>query len=137
MWQCEHSIETSASPEIVWRIFKDVAGWKAWNAGIEQISISGPFAKGTEFKMQPPGQPAFTSRLVQVRENELFEDETIVDDIRVLVAHRIARLGPQRTSITYAATVTGPGAEAVGTAITGDFPDVLKALAALAERAEV
>jgi hypothetical protein len=113
-----------------------VPGWKAWNAGIEQISIAGTFSEGTLFTMQPPGQPAFTSRLVQVRENELFEDETIVGDICVVVAHRITRIDPKRTAITYAATVVGPDAEDVGAAITADFPDVLKALTELAERTE-
>jgi hypothetical protein len=136
VWQHEYSIETSASPETIWKIFSDVPGWKAWNSGIEQISIAGPFAEGTEFLMQPPGQPRLKSRLVQVRENELFEDETILDDIRVLVAHRIERLSSGVTRITYAAKVTGREAEEVGQAVTADFPDVLKSLARLAERLE-
>ena len=134
MWQREYSIETSASPATIWRLFQDVAGWKSWNAGIEEISIAGAFAEGMEFTMKPPGQAAFTSRLVRVRENELFEDETIVDGIRVVVAHRLARIGTTLTRITYAANVSGPGAEEAGPLITDDFPDVLKALVALAER---
>jgi hypothetical protein len=134
MWQREYSIETTASAETIWKIFSDVPGWKHWNAGIEEISIRGPFALNTEFVMQPPGQAALTSRLVQVRENELFEDETIVGDIRVLVAHRIERLDSGRVRITYAANVFGPEAEEVGTAVTADFPDVLQSLVRLAER---
>ena len=135
MWQREFSIETPASPAAIWRLFQDVAGWKSWNAGIEEISIAGPFAEGTEFTMKPPGQDAFTSRLVRVRENEVFEDETIIDGIRAVVSHRLEKVGAALTRITYAASVAGPGAEEVGPFITDDFPDVLKSLAALAERA--
>lgn len=134
MWQREYSIETSASPATIWRIFRDVAGWKSWNAGIEEISIAGPFVEGTEFTMKPPGQAAFTSRLVRIRENELFEDETVIDGIRAVVAHRLETIAPTLTRITYAASVSGPGAEEIGPFITDDFPDVLKALVSLAER---
>jgi hypothetical protein len=136
MWQREYSIETSASPRTIWQLFSDVPGWKAWNAGIEEISIEGSFTPGTEFVMKPPGQDAFRSRLLQIRENELFEDETVLGDIRVVVAHRIEKIDAKHTRIAYAASVTGPDAEEVGLAVTGDFPDVLKALAVLAERTE-
>jgi hypothetical protein len=136
VWQREYSIETSASPETIWKLFKDVPGWKTWNAGIEHISMAEPFAEGAQFSMQPPGQPVLTSKLIKVRENEVFEDETIVDDIRVVVAHQLTRLRPNLTRITYGATVTGPAAEEIGTAVTSDFPDVLKSLASLAERME-
>jgi uncharacterized protein YndB with AHSA1/START domain len=70
MWTHEDSIETSAAPSRVWKFFADVAQWKNWNAGIEAIEIHGPFAAGTTFTMKPPGQEAFISTLVEVRENE-------------------------------------------------------------------
>ncbi len=43
-WQGEYGIETSATPDLIWSIFRDVPGWKTWNAGIEHIEIDGPFA---------------------------------------------------------------------------------------------
>jgi hypothetical protein len=139
MWQQDFSIEASASPATVWRLFEDVAGWPAWNAGIAHIALHGPFADGTTFDMQPPGQEMLISRLLRVRPGEGFEDETVVGDVRVLVDHRVEALPGGRSRITYTATVTGPGdAEAaeVGAAVTGDFPDVLAALASLAARRE-
>ena len=39
--------------------------------------IHGPFAEGTTFSMQPPGEDALTSTLTEVKENETFADETI------------------------------------------------------------
>jgi len=134
MWTREHSIETSASAEALWKLFSNVEGWKAWNAGIERITMSAPFAEGSEFLMQPPGQDALTSRLILVRENERFDDETVVGDVRVIVAHRIESLGATRRRVTYACTVEGPDAADIGAAVTADFPEVLAALVQLAER---
>ena len=136
MWTHEDSIETSAAPSRVWKFFADVAQWKNWNAGIEAIEIHGPFAPDTTFTMKPPGQEAFISTLVEVRENEGFVDETVVEGVRVLVNHSLLRRPSGGTRITYGTRITGPGAEAFGPMVTSDFPEVLAALKALAERTE-
>jgi hypothetical protein len=134
MWTHEESIETSASPARIWALFADVPGWKHWNAGIAQIHIHGPFVRGTTFEMQPPGEDAFTSTLIEVIEPQGFIDETVVDDTRVLVDHRIEALAPGRTRITYRTEITGPAAADFGPMVTADFPDVLRALKRLAEQ---
>jgi hypothetical protein len=134
MWTHEDSIETSALPPRVWEFFSDVARWKDWNAGIERIEIHGPFAKGTTFTMQPPGQDALTSALIEVRPNEGFTDETVVGETRVLVSHQLVPLPSGRTKITYRTEITGPRAEEFGPMVTSDFPDVLAALKNLAEQ---
>jgi hypothetical protein len=136
MWQRSFSIFTPAPVAAVWRLFEDVEGWTAWNAGIESIGIHGPFASGTEFTMKVPGQEAFRSRLVDVVPNRRFVDETVVGDIRVLVDHHVESDGAQ-TRITYTASVTGPGEAEIGAAVTDDFPAVLEALVALAQREPV
>ncbi len=135
-WRTEHGIEIEADAEVIWGILRDVAGWKRWNAGIERIELEGPFATGTWLSMQPPGQDTFRSRLLAVRENEGFVDETRVEDLVVTVDHRIERLGPKRARVVYAVVAQGPGAEEVGPAVSADFPDVLAALAKLAKEAQ-
>ena len=133
MWTHEQSIETSASPARVWQLFADVARWKDWNAGIEKIEIHGPFANGTTFTMQPPGQDVITSKLIDVKPNEGFTDETVVDDTRVIVSHRLVTLPSGRTKIIYSTEITGPAADEFGPMVTSDFPEVLAALKRLAE----
>lgn len=132
-WRSEYAIETSATAAAIWSIFRDVAAWKNWNAGIEQIDIDGPFATGTWFTMKPPGEEALRSQLVDVRENVCFIDETRVGDLAVKVAHRIEPLGPARTRIVYAVDAHGPQASEIGPAVSADFPEVLASLARLAE----
>lgn len=132
-WRSKYAIETSATVDTIWSIFRDVAAWKNWNAGIEQIDIDGPFATGTWFTMKPPGEEALRSQLIAVRENECFIDETRVGDLVIKVAHRIEPLGPARTRIVYAVDAQGPQASEIGPAVSADFPEVLASLAKLAE----
>jgi len=132
-WRGEFRVETSAPANVIWNIFRDVEGWKSWNAGIEQIDIDGPFATGTWFTMKPPGQDALRVRLIDVRENECFVDETCVGPLAITVAHRIEPLGAGRTRIVYAVAANGPAAAEIGPAVASDFPEVLAALARLAE----
>lgn len=133
MWTHEESIETTASPAKIWALFSDVAGWKNWNAGIAHIELHGPFAAGTTFSMQTPQGDTFTSTLVEVRAPEVFTDETVIDETRVVVHHSIAPLASGRTRVTYRTVVTGPGEAEFGPMVTGDFQAVLMALKHLAE----
>jgi uncharacterized protein YndB with AHSA1/START domain len=126
MWTHEQSIETSAAPARIWKLFADVPGWKRWNAGIAKIEMRGPFAAGSTFFMQPPGDEGFVSTLLEVRENELFTDETVIDGTRVVVHHRITPLASGRTRIAYSTEIEGPNAEEFGPMVTNDFGDVFK-----------
>jgi uncharacterized protein YndB with AHSA1/START domain len=134
MWVHEDSIEVSAAPARVWALFADVNRWKDWNSGVESIQIHGPFATGTRFTMKPPGQDPLVSTLIDVEPNEVFTDETVVGETRVVVSHRLVPLPSGSTRIIYSTEITGPSAEEVGSMVTADFPDVLAALKRLAEQ---
>ena len=134
MWTHEQSIEIDAIPAQIWAVFTDVHGWMRWNAGIEHIELHGPFAAGSSFTMQPPGTDAFVSTLIAVDEQRGFTDETVIDETRVVVDHRIEALSPHRVRVTYATQITGPQAQAIGPEVTGDFGDVLRGLKAICEQ---
>ena len=135
MWTDTTSIATTASPQALWRLFEDVAGWTNWNAGIERVALNGPFATGSTFDMKPPGMDAFRSTLREVRPHESFVDETVLEDTRFLVSHELHALPTGGTRVVYAIRVDGPEAATLGPLVTADFPEVLAALKALAERA--
>lgn len=134
MWTHEQSIEIDATPAQIWAVFADVHGWTRWNAGIERIELHGPFAAGSSFTMQPPGTDAFVSTLIAVDEQRGFTDETMIDETRVVVDHRIKALSPHRVRVTYATQITGPQAQAIGPEVTGDFGEVLRGLKAICEQ---
>jgi uncharacterized protein YndB with AHSA1/START domain len=137
MWEYEHSMQTTAAPEVVWRLWSDVAAWPRWNDGIETITIDGPFAVGTMVTMTPPGDDPIRMRLMEVVPGELFTDEMDGGDFVVRTVHRLESAAGGRTRIIYRTEITGPAAGQVGPElgpeITADFPEVLAALAKLAE----
>ncbi|MFD9480599.1 MULTISPECIES: SRPBCC family protein [Streptomyces] len=136
MWEYEHSIETGATPEAIWRLWADVENWGAWNPGIEKIEIGGPFAAGTEITMTPPGDDPILLRIAEAVEGERFVDEARFGDLLLRTVHRIDPIGQDRIRVVYRMEITGGGADEagpqIGPDITADWPDTM---ASLAERA--
>jgi len=138
MWTDEQSIETTASLEAIWRLWSDVAGWPKWNADIEHIEISGPFAAGSTITMTPVGQDPVELRIAEAVEPESFIDQAELGDVVVRTIHRVARVDDDRNRVTYRMEISGPAADSVGPElgpqISRDFPETLAALVERAER---
>jgi hypothetical protein len=75
--------------------------------------------------------------IAEADEPERFVDQADLGPVVVRTAHRVERLGPDRSRIVYRMEITGPEADTlgpqIGPEITSDFPDVLAKLAAVAE----
>jgi hypothetical protein len=134
MWTTEHSIETTATPEAIWRSWAAVSRWPEWNGDIERIELTGPFAAGNTIAMTPPGQETVTLRIAEAVEPELFVDEADLGGTVIRTIHRVERLGGDSVRIVYRMEASGPAADALGPAISADFPETLAALAAHAQR---
>jgi hypothetical protein len=132
MWTNEQSIETAASPEAIWRLWSEVATWPDWNADIERIAISGPFAVGSTISMKPIGQDTVELRIAEVSEPDLFIDEADLGDVVVRTVHRIDPLAGGRNRVTYRMEISGSAADTVGPKlgpeISSDFPETLSGL---------
>ena len=137
MWEYEYSLETSADRGALWRHWADMAAWPQWNDGIETIDVDGPFAVGTTFIMTPPGDEPIRMRLVEIEPGTSFTDEMDAGDFVVRTEHRLEPAADGLTRIVYRTQITGEAAGHVGPElgpqITADFPDVVAALARLAE----
>lgn len=137
MWEYEHSVETAATPEALWRHWSDMATWPQWNDGIEAIDVEGPFEVGTTFTMTPPADESIRMRLVEIKPGESFTDEMDAGNFVVRTEHRLEPAAGGLTRIVYRTEITGEAADHIGPElgpqITADFPAVL---AALAKRAE-
>ncbi|MFC9930105.1 polyketide cyclase [Streptomyces sp. NPDC127190] len=138
MWEYEHSIETSATPEAIWRLWADVENWGTWNAEIEKIEMDGPFAAGTQITMTPPGDDPVLLRIAEAVEDELFVDEARFNGLLLRTMHRIDRIDQDRIRVAYRMEITGTGADEVGPqigpGITADWPETMASLAELALR---
>ena len=138
MWKAEYSIETSATPEEIWRLWADVAGWPAWNADIAEIQLTGPFAAESTIRMTPIGQEPIELRIAEAVEPELFVDEADLGEIVVRTIHQAEQLDAGRARVSYRMEITGPASDTlgaqIGPEISGDFPQTLAALVERAER---
>jgi polyketide cyclase/dehydrase/lipid transport protein len=138
MWTTEHSVETTAAPEAIWREWSDVNRWHEWNPDIERIELDGAFAAGSRITMTPIGDEPVELRIAETVEPELFVDEADLGEIVVRTIHRVEPLDEKRARVTYRMEITGPPADTmgpqIGPEISVDFPQVL---AALVERAEL
>jgi hypothetical protein len=134
MWTHEASIDIQAAPAALWRFYSDVAGWPRWDASLARAQAHGPFADGTRITMQMKGDaPTIVSTLREVRENEGFSDEALIDGHVIRVHHRLRALDEADTQVLYRTEITGPQAALWGQRVTSDFQQVLAALKALAE----
>ncbi|MGW1895676.1 polyketide cyclase [Streptomyces sp. NPDC002004] len=132
MWVYEHSVETNATTEAIWNLWADVENWGTWNADIESIEISGPFATGTEIVMTPAGQDPVRLRIGRLTAGELFVDEAEFDGLLLRTIHRVEAGTSHRTRVVYRMEITGDAADelgpGIGPAITADWPDTMEAL---------
>jgi uncharacterized protein YndB with AHSA1/START domain len=138
MWSTEHSAETTAAPETVWRVWSDVERWPEWNADLERAELTGPFAAGSTITMHQQGGDRIELRIAEVVEPKRFVDEADLGDVVVSTTHRLEPLGQGRVRILYQTEITGPQADTLGPQlgpeISADFPQVLGALVERAER---
>ena len=129
-----HTVDTDASPEVIWALYEDVSTWPSWDAQAEEITRDGPFATGSSGTMKFAGQEPLSYRLTKVEPLREFVDETPVGELVVRVSHLLEPLPAGGLRITYSAQIDGPEeeAQAVGPMITADFPDTMASLIAMA-----
>ena len=136
MWEYEHSIETNATPEAIWRLWSDVENWGAWNGEIEKIETNGPFEAGTQILMTPPGDDPIPLVIAEAVENERFVDEARFGGLLLRTTHRIDAAGEDRIRVVYRMEITGDGADEagpqIGPGITADWPETMAALVKMA-----
>ena len=137
MWTAEHSVETTAAPEAIWKLWTDVADWPRWNTDLDRAELAGPFAQGSAITMFPREDDPIELTIAEATEPERFVDQADIGPIVVRTAHVVERLGDDRARIVYRMEITGPEADTLGPElgpqITADFPEVLAKLAATAE----
>jgi hypothetical protein len=136
MWTYEHSIETKASPESIWPLYRDVPAWPRWDQGLEWVTLDGPFAAGSTGSLKVPGQDPLPFTILDVRPLEGFSDETYIPGLAIRFDHSLERTSSGKTRITHRVSITGPdAAEAgphLGPQITADVPEAMESLAGLA-----
>lgn len=136
MWVHEHAGETTAGPEAVWRVLRNLDRWPSWDTSMEWVRLQGSFGVGAQVVMKPKGQDPITSVIVEAVENTVYADETNLGDVTLRFSHTLEPLAAGGTRVVHRLEITGIGADQVapelGPAITEDFPEAMDALLARA-----
>jgi hypothetical protein len=107
-WHFEHSADSAANPNAVWRRYVDVEHWCEWSRqGVEWSRIDGPFEVGTKGKSKPPGSPALRFQLVAVEPNATFVSEARLPGACLRFEHLIEPKEPG-SRITHRVALDGP-----------------------------
>ncbi|AVK84665.1 hypothetical protein C3943_14345 [Lysinibacillus sp. B2A1] len=118
MWKYENSIITEATPEAIWKLYNNVDKWKKWDSSIMEVIIDGPFEEGITGYLTLLGQEPLQFTLTEVKENKLFTNTTILEQLSIKMdfRHEIEVLGLQ-TKVTHSVILSGPNAELIGNKI--------------------
>jgi hypothetical protein len=136
----QRSVETSASPAAVWKIWSDTSTWPEWNPDVQSMTLTGPFAAGTSGTMKTK-QGTRQVQLTEVVPGRSFRLETTVIPLTRFVFECQVVAGPDaKATISQAIRVAGPLGGVVGgmmgPQIANTFPALLQGLARKAEANE-
>src|ERR1700687_4339483 len=133
----QRSVESSASPATVWKIWSDTTTWPQWNPDVQSMTLSGPFAAGTTGTMKAK-QGTRQVQLTEVVPGRSFRLETTVIPLTRFAFDCQVATGPAgKTSISQAIRVGGPLGGLVGRVMCRQIADTSPALLeGLARKAE-
>jgi hypothetical protein len=135
MYTFEHSVETTASPEAVWALYADVTAWLTWDHGLDAVEIDGSLVAGATGRITPSGMDTLPFTVTWAEPGRGFSDETPAMGHVLRFFHEIDNLPGGRTRVTHRVEIEGPAADEMGPNVTGDTPEAMAVLVALAEQA--
>ena len=132
------TLEASASPERVWRIWSDVSTWPSWNPDVLSVAIDGPFVSGARGQMTTKAGGTHDITLHDVDPGRSFELETSPIPLgRFHFACRVQPAGGGTSTISQTITIGGPlgplYSAMMGPRIAEGFEPILGGLKAAAE----
>ena len=133
------SVETSASPDQVWRIWSDTKTWGEWNPNVTTMDLEGPFATGSTAVMNTHAGQHHKMRLLDVQPGRGFVLETKVVPGTTFYFHcRIEPAQGGKTKVGQTVEVKGPLGPILGPVmgpqVSKEFWTLLKNLTRKAEQ---
>jgi len=131
------SVETTASPEKVWKVWSDTSTWGEWNPNVVTMDMSGPFQSGSHAVMNTPAGQHHQMTLLDVQPGKGFALETrVIPGTLFRFNCRIDASGGGKTRISQHVEVKGPLGFLgfmFGPGVSKEFPTMLQNLAKKAE----
>jgi hypothetical protein len=132
-------VETTASPDKVWRVWSDMSTWGEWNPNVSTMAWNGGFVSGSTGIMNTKAGQHHNMRLVDVQPGRSFALETsVVPGTKFRFNCRIEPDGA-KTKVSQTVEVGGPLGPVMGGVlgpqVSKEFGTLLSNLARKAETA--
>ena len=131
-----HTVTTTASPDAVWAVWTDVAGWPAWDVELDSAALDGAFEEGATGRLVPKRGPSARFRIEDVEPGRAY---TLVTRLPLgsLRVRRTWETVEGGIAVTHAVTFGGVGGRALAGRLGPGFrralPVALDRLRALSE----
>lgn len=103
----KHTVETTATPSQIWRVWQDVESWNSWDHGTEFSRLEGPFQTGTSGYLKPVEGPLLKTLLTHVEPFKMFIQEAKLFLAKVVMTHSITQISG-KTHVTFQTDIKGP-----------------------------
>ncbi len=137
MWHAEHTLETTAPPEAIWRCWADPATWTDWDAGLDWVRMAGPLKPGNGGTLKRQGASSLVFTIAQVEEGRSFTLVARRAFSSLCLVHRLEP-SPLGTRVTHRLEVKGPMAWwyhlTQGRRFRESLPPAVRMLARMAHR---
>ena len=135
--QVEHRMIAHAQPEVIYRIYEDVAGWHTWDPDTKQATLDGPLRVGARGRITPPKGLTVPMLITQVASDRSFTVESKIPLFRMVFEHEL-RPCETGTEIVHRVTFSGLLSLVLGSMLSkqlnAGLPVTLGKLKQLAER---
>jgi len=100
------TIETTAAPENIWRIWTDVPNWPVWDAGLKSAELNGNFGLNAKGKLRPDQGPASKFKIAEFENGKMYVLKTSIP-FGSLTVRRNLEVRAGRTFFTHEVRFTG------------------------------
>ncbi|MCC5611285.1 SRPBCC family protein [Nostoc sp. CHAB 5834] len=130
-----HTVKTTAAPELIWRIWTDVPGWKEWDEGLKGAELNGSFTALTRGTLLPARGPKSKFVLIEVIPNQTYKTKL---PLGALYVKRYLTTQRGETTFTHEVWLTGVTKGVFGRALGRNYrkilPGVMEKIKTIAER---
>jgi Polyketide cyclase / dehydrase and lipid transport len=108
-WELKHSVIADVDCQAVWAWYSNVDNWiRLEGAGVESITLDGPFQAGTHITTKMPGQEPTYSTLVEVEPPKRVVTEIKLNDAVLRFTWTFDALSDKQTRLTQHMLLEGP-----------------------------
>lgn len=107
MWSHQHTIETDASKQAIWKVWHDVANWPSWDEAVQWCKLDGEFKTGATYTLKPIHGPAVTAVITACEPYQRFTDVSTLPFAKLEFVHEVVD-SCGGVQLTHRVNISGP-----------------------------